>query len=434
MVDGSWPAQGAGAPSSIYEMASTRRFPLETSDMPSRRVVHPSLVRASARAALVAIAWLPLAIGAQAPRLLTKPDAEFAEPFTSVNGVRELNDGRVVVIDSRDKIVQVVDFKSGAAVKVGREGSGPGEYAFPMRLVPLPGDSSGVYDMLNSRMLVVLPNGKPGPFVTIEQPQASGPGGGMVRIGGASPRFADGRGRLYWTGPAFAPGNGDGPPKSADSVPVLRYDRGTRKTDTLAWVRVPKNNVQTSGGSGNMQVRIGVSNPFAPRDEWGVTPDGRVMVLRSPEYRVELYGPTGRTATNTIAYDRVKVTEKHKEQWRESRKQQTSMMVTVNNGQRSVRTGPPPADMPDPSDWPDVMPPFLENAVFIAPNGMLWIHRTRAANDETPNYDVLDASGKVAMKVELPKGARLVGVGNGVVYATRTDEDDLQYLQRFRVQ
>lgn len=370
---------------------------------------------------------------AQSPRLLSKPDAEFAEPFTNVSGVRELKDGRLVVIDSRDKIVQVVDFKSGEAVKVGREGSGPGEYAFPMRIVPLPGDSSGVYDMLNSRMLVVLPNGKPGPFVTIEQPQTAGPGGGTIRIGGAAPRFSDARGRLYWTGPAFTPG-GDGPPKSADSVPVLRYDRGTRKTDTLAWVRVPKNNVQTSGGSGNMQVRIGVSNPFTPRDEWGVTPDGRVAVLRSPEYRVEWYGPNGKGVTNTIAYDRVKVTEKHKEQWRESRKQQTTMMVTMNNGQRSVRTGPPPTELPDPGDWPEVMPPFLDNAVFMAPNGMLWVNRTRAANDDTPNYDVLDASGKVVMKVELPKGARLVGVGNGVVYATRTDEDDLQYLQRFRVQ
>ncbi len=374
-----------------------------------------------------------LMAGAQATRTLSKPDAEFAEPFTQVTGVRELKDGRVVAIDSRDKIVQVVDFKTGSGVKVGREGSGPGEYAFPMRIVPLPGDSSGVYDMLNSRLLVVLPNGKPGPFITIEQPATQGPGGGMVRIATSPPRYADARGRLYWTGQPFTPPTDGGPPKSADSVPVIRYDRVTKKTDSLAWVRVAKGNLQTSGGGGNVQMRFGVANPFTPRDEWAVTPDGRVAVLRSPEYRVEWYGPSGKSHSATIAYDKVKVTEKHKEQWRESRKSQTSVMVTVNNGQRSVRTGPPPANIPDPGNWPEFMPPFLENAVFVAPNGLVWVNRTRDASDESADFDVIDASGKVAMRVVLPQKVRLAGLGNGVVYGVRTDEDDLQYLQRYRL-
>ena len=377
---------------------------------------------------------LPTLVSAQVARQLTKPDAEFAEPFTAVSGIRELKDGRVVAIDSRDKIVQIVDFKAGTGTKVGREGSGPGEYAFPMRLVPLPGDSSGVYDMLNARLLVVLPNGKPGPFLTVEQASTQGPGGGTVRIGGSAPRYADAKGRLYWTGQPFnAPRQGE-MPKSADSVPVMRYDRDTKKTDTLAWTRVAKNNVQTSGNSGNMQVRIGMSNPFQPRDEWAVTPDGRVLVLRAPEYRVEWYGPSGKGATATIAYPPIKVTEKHKEEWRESRKQQTSLMVTMNNGQRSVRTGPPPADAPDPGNWPEVMPPFLDNSVFVAPNGQVWVNRTRAAGDDAPRFDVIDAGGKVAMQVVLPKKTRLVGLGSGTAYVVRTDDDDLQYLQRYRVQ
>ena len=200
----------------------------------------------------------------------------------------------------------------------------------------------------------------------------------------------------------------------------------------MAYMRVAKNNVQTSGSAGSMQVRVGVSNPFQPRDEWAVTPDGRVAVLRSPEYRVDWYGPNGKSSAPAIPYDKIKVTEKHKQEWRDSRKQQTSLMVTMNNGQRSVRTGPPPADTPDPGDWPEIMPPFLDNAVFVAPNGMIWVSRTREAGD-APNFDVIDASGKVAMRVELPKKTRLVGVGNGTVYATRSDDDDLQYLQRYRL-
>lgn len=387
---------------------------------------------AHAAGALTLLAIAPLALRAQTTRQLTKPDAEFPEPFTQVSGLRELADGRLVVIDSRDKIVEVVDLKSGSATKVGREGSGPGEYAFPMRLVALGGDSSGVYDMLNSRLMVVLPNGKPGDFITTET--SSGNGGGTVRIGGAVPRYTDAKGRLYWAGQPFAaPTLGGGPPKTADSIPLVRYDRTTKKTDTVAYMRVAKNNVQTSGSAGNMSVRVGVSNPFQPRDEWAVTPDGRVAVLRAPEYRVDWFGSNGKSSAPAIPYEKIKVTEKHKQQWRDSRKQQTSLMVTMNNGQRSVRTGPPPADMPDPGDWPEIMPPFLDNSVFVAPNGMIWVNRTREAGDDTPNFDVLDASGKVAMRVELPRNTRLVGIGKGTVYATRSDDDDLQYLQRYRL-
>lgn len=383
--------------------------------------------------AALAAAALPVAAAAQGPRALTRPDAEFAEPFTNVSGVRELSNGRVVVIDSRDKVVQVVDFATGAATKVGREGSGPGEYGLPMRIVPLQGDTSAVYDMFNSRLMVVLPDGKPGNFITIAQPPTvGGPAGAGMRVGGAVPRYSDARGRLYWTGAAFVMSEG-APPKPADSVPILRYDRATQATDTIAHVRVPKSNAQASGSAGSMRLTIGMANPFLPRDEWGVTPDGRVAVFRSPEYRVDWYGTGARTSSAPIPYNKIAVSERHKQQWRDSRRNQTTMMVTMNNGQRSVRTGPPPAEVPEPTDWPAQLPPFLDNAIFPAPNGTLWVSRTREANDDTPNFDVIDASGRVTMRVELPKGTRLMGVGKNAVYTIRTDEDDLQYLQRYRL-
>ena len=58
-------------------------------------------------------------VAAQAPlKTLTKPDVEYAEPFTQINGVRELRDGRVIVADVREKTVQIVDLKAGTAQKV----------------------------------------------------------------------------------------------------------------------------------------------------------------------------------------------------------------------------------------------------------------------------------------------------------------------------
>jgi hypothetical protein len=88
--------------------------------------------------------------------------------------------------------------------------------------------------------------------------------------------------------------------------------------------------------------------------------------------------------------------------------------------------------IPEPTDWPDVKPAFTASAATATPNGQLWVLRTRAAKDRIPTYDVFDAAGRVVGRVALPVDTRLVGFGNGTVYLVRSDEDDLQYLQRYR--
>jgi hypothetical protein len=377
-------------------------------------------------ASLVCVSLLP----AQQLRTLSRPDVEFEEPFTSVNGIRELRDGRVVVIDARDKIAQLVDFASGTTKKIGREGSGPREYSLPMALVALPGDTSGIYDPLNQRMLLVHPDGSPGDFIkTVPE------GGGTRTPGGFTfaltpPRFTDAQGRFYYLGGGIPRPDAEAP----DSQPVLRFARGAKSADTVAWVRVPRNNVRVSGSGNRQTFSAGVANPFAPRDEWVVAPDGRVAVIRSPEYRVDWRGPS-RTTGTPIPYERIKMTEKHKQQWRESRRS-TGLAITMRVGPQgsSASSGSPTSvNLPEPTDWPDVLPPFTQNAAFMAPNGQIWIARTREATDNQPKYDIIDGSGRLVGRVAFPTRTRVIGFGATSVYTVRTDEDDLQYLQRFRL-
>jgi hypothetical protein len=384
---------------------------------------------------LAVTALAATALPAQQVRTLSKPDAEFEEPFTQVSGVRELRDGRVVVNDLRDKVVQLVDFKSGTAKKIGREGSGPREYSLPMALVALPGDTSGVYDPLNQRMLLILPNGEPGDFVkTTPAPSASTRGGTGFSISLSPPRYTDAKGRLYYLGGAIP--RPDAPRSEVDSQPILRFARGAANADTVAWIRVPGNNVRVTGSGNRQQVMAGMANPFAPRDEWAVTADGRVAVIRSPEYRVDWHGPSSSKGA-PIAYEKVKLTEKHKAQWREARRGASMITMRVGPGGSQASAGSGSGanlSVPEPTDWPDVLPPFTNNSAFAAPNGQIWMARTREASDDIPKYDVIDASGKVVSRVALPPRTRVAGFGNGVVYTVRTDEDDLQYLQRFRIQ
>jgi hypothetical protein len=69
----------------------------------------------------------------------------------------------------------------------------------------------------------------------------------------------------------------------------------------------------------------------------------------------------------------------------------------------------------------------------MAPNGQIWIARTREATDNQPKYDIIDGSGRLVGRVAFPTRTRVIGFGATSVYTVRTDEDDLQYLQRFRL-
>jgi len=397
------------------------------------------------RLTVALVALVPAAMVAQSPRTLPAPDATYDEPFTSVNvgSLRELRDGRVVVADPRDKIVQLVDFRANRGAKIGREGSGPAEFGLPMRLFTAAADTSLLFDPVNSRYLVIGPDGKPVTTFRVElTPAQASPGGGMIRMGMDIPRTADARGRLYFESAGFTMGP-DGP-RTADSAAIMRYDRGTQKLDTLGWVALPKNNTSGSASSGNVQLRIGMANPLTPRDEWAVFPDGRVAIVRSPGYRVDWVLANGtKQSSAPIKYVALRMgaaDRKEEEALRnKGRMNQMSMMVTSgpNGMQRSAQMGPPPGAPPlEPlTDWPEVKPPFRSGPsnVVARPNGELWVRRTEAAGAKGTLYDVIDAKGAVTYQVRIGEGLALAGFGNGTVYTTKADSDDLLYLQRHRM-
>jgi hypothetical protein len=443
---------------------------------------------------------MPLA-AQQAPRNLPAPEAEYEEPFSqlSVGSIRELRDGRIIVADPRDKLVSLIDMRRGSATKIGREGSGPQEFGLPLRLFPAPGDTTILFDPLNSRYLVIGPTGVPvNTFRTEADPvaqvvagggpaggqvvrqgtppggqaggppagaqvaqgaqgapgarpgapaggqgaaRAGGPGPGMVMLGGGfTARASDAQGRLYGEsmGVSF---DADGRPQQSDSAVLVRFDRGTRRLDTLAYLKLARGNTQVSGSQGNMRMMVGAANPLTPRDEWSVFPDGRVAIVRGTDYRVEFILPNGaRQSGAPIAYTPVRMNAaeiRYEEGLRNAaRANQMSVMVTNNSGQmsRTAQMGPganaPPLEPL--TDWPAVKPPFRPGmaSVMARPNGELWVRRTENAQARGTLYDVINAQGAVAYQVRIPEGLTLVGFGQNTIYTYKKDEDDLVYLQR----
>ena len=383
-----------------------------------RRVKSPILLTVVA-----CLASLPTALLAQAPISLTKSDAEFNQPFTQVGSLRELRDGRVLVVDTRDQTVQLVDFKAGFAKNVGRRGSGPREYGYAARIIALPGDTSAIYDPSNSRYLLITPAGEPAATFRIDE--AGGGFGGR----GSIPRGTDLRGRIFFEGSAFNATSGGGL-EPADSAPVMRYDRPTATIDTVAWVSLAEGNARVAGRpEGGLTFTVG-GRAFPARDDWGAMPDGGVAVARVGDYHIDQYSPTGvRRVGPPVKVNPVPVTEAEKEAWREERR---NLAGPVQGRGGTPPRGRPPVRRPDP-DFPAFLPPFVAGATLGRGNGELWVLRSRKANDPIPVYDVFNSTGSMIGRVVLAPKSRVVGFGNDAVYVVRRDDDDLEYLQRHKL-
>ncbi len=361
---------------------------------------------------------------------LTKPDNEFPEPFTLITSIREVGSGKIYVSDLRDKIVQFLDMDAGSAIQVGREGQGPGEYSLPAALLPQPNDGTLLQDMLARRMLRLTPAGRPGDFFELPSGgQTSGFGFSLMNI-----RGVDAKGRFYYEG---SPISADG--ASPDSVPILRWD-GADRVDTLFNVK-NESTVQVAQSSGGRTIRMqmgGSSSAYPSRAVWGVAPDGRIAMVTPTPYQVTWIDGSGkRTGGPVVPYTPIKVTEADKKAFREAR--QNAGRVTMSFGGGGGGGGTSQSiQLPDP-EFPDVKPPFLGNvssltggSVLISPEGEVWVLRTRTAKDNTPTYDIFDRTGKLSGKATLNSRSRVVGFGAGTVYVARLDEDDLQYLQRYK--
>lgn len=362
---------------------------------------------------------------------LGPPLVTIADPFSRVAAVREEPDGRVLVLDRIENRIVRVDMASASITPIGRLGQGPGEFTLPLNLLALAADTTLAPDMAGAgRALVITARG-----ARPERVSAAGfPAGTPLFY--RSDIQADAQGRLYELVQLVGvPGSQPG------FHGVRRLDRASGRVDTIASVSQlmqsslaprPARAAAGSRTSGASAPSVGArargpAPPFASVDQWAVAPDGRVAIVTVDPYRVQFVGPDGaKTEGPVLDFARVSVSSALKEEWREQMEQPVASLqygpggeMTAGHVRRTYR---------EPEEWPDVLPPFLDRALRFAPDGMLWIARAGPAASGQ-QFDVVDARGRVALRVALPPRVRLVGFGARGIYTVRLDEDDLEYLQ-----
>lgn len=389
--------------------------------------------RCSATPALLAVAFLvvgDLSVAAQVQeQRLSHSTASYPEPFSNVGGVLELPDGRVMVADGMGQALVVLDMAAGTADTVGRTGSGPEEYRQPDNIFPLPGDSILLVDLGNGRLTAIGPDFGFGETWPIAQGSMGMRGGTFtLRI----PRAVDERGRIYLQGRMpMRPGS-----SLPDSAHILQWDRSTDAVDTLGMVKEQERAMRRSGGANDQNISI-TPLPMSPQDGWTTARDGRVGVVRSAGYYVEWIHPDGRLVcgpTNEVRTSRVRRADKEAYMARMQRNSLGVEVMNVNGNmttafRRGTRGRPDRQDI-DGMDWPDALPVFQASGIHIARNGDLWVERYVTAGT-APVYDVFDGNGVLVRRMTLPEGREVIGFGNGCVYLTRTDQFDLQWLEKY---
>jgi hypothetical protein len=168
-----------------------------------------------------------------------------------------------------------------------------------------------------------------------------------------------------------------------------------------------------------------------------VAPDGSVVVARSSDYHIEWVGPDGiLTRGPATPFVPVTIGTAEKEEYVASTGRSgggIGISVSVNNGAMQMNfargAGGRPREI-DNHQWPETKPPFYSGRLDVDGMGRAWVRRHVAAGEDA-TYDVFGRDGVRVGTVTLPNDRRVIGFGDGTVYAVMYDEFDLNYLERY---
>lgn len=345
---------------------------------------------------------------------LPAANATINDDFSAVSSIRELPDGRVLIADTREKRVVAADFDTGRITPLGRVGSGPGEYRSPRQLLALSPDTTLLLDTQQRRLIVIV-----GADSTVPFPVRDG-----LRITSFDYPFrgVDRSGRFV----AYAsiPNSYPGPvpaslqlPSESDSVLVIIAQIWRPETDTIARIEGRfRGRRDVSRSDGSRRVEYAIVNPLGVEEQVWMFPDGWLALVLSNPYRVDWLKPDGsRIHGAPLPYQRIKATHEEK---------------VASIDRYGAKFPGLQLDASEYPGWPEFVPPFPNQALIALTDGRLAIARMATSKSTTQRYDIVDRTGKLTARLEVPVDSRIVAFGRESVYVVTRDEFDLEHVTR----
>jgi hypothetical protein len=427
---------------------------------------------------LLAVAAQLGAQQAPAIRLINAPDASSKPVLGVIGAVRQLPGGRVIVNDIQKRQLLMFDNTLTNPTVIADSVSG-GANAYgptPGGIIPYFADSTLFIDPRDLSMFVIDPAGGIARVAAVPRSQdAAALASNLV----GSPAL-DSKGRIVYgggrgariTAPAGgARGGGNLPmiPEFPDSSAIIRVDLTTRKIDTAGFYKISKtkmNVVQSEKGI----TMTSEQNPMQIVDDWAVTDDGSIAIVRGRDYHIDWVDADGHlTSSPKIPFDWKRLSDEDKvaviDSARTAMEAARAKMaagggpmvmgapgggggVTVmqfntrdgGGGDGAVRKGAAEGALGgmgqltfvNPSELPDYRPAITAGSAKADLDGNVWIRTsaTRAGAIAGPIYDVVNRKGELVDRVQIPSGRLIVGFGKGGVVYMMARDDKSAWIER----
>jgi hypothetical protein len=369
-----------------------------------------------------------------------------------VASARPLPNGGVIVNDATKR--QLVVFDSSLqkhTVIADTSTNSPNSYGLRGAfggLIPYVGDSSLFIDTESAAFLVIDEHGRFARVMAPTRPNDLF----YISSGGYGLAGFDPKGRMIYRTMRRNPSNFSFDPNLPigkpvvttlpDSAPLLRSDFDKRTVDTIGMIRIAvQKQAMTRLQNGGIMNSV-VFNPLPSSDEWTLMPDGTIAIVRGHDYHVDWLSPDGKlTSSPRMPFEWKRITLEEKQQLVDS--------VRKSFAEREAKLPPPPPPIPgqpvfprmtittvEPVDLPDYYPPVRSGQVRADPEGNIWILPSTSSDAKGGLlYDVVNRSGEVFERVQLPKGRTLVGFGkHGVIYMSNVISPTKASLEKAVVQ
>ncbi len=339
------------------------------------------------------------------------------QDISTIDPVLFLADGRLIGIDHQRQAVMVFGADGGTRVAFGRQGSGPGEFAFITDLIRAGGDSLLIFDPRNGRVTAFSPDTGMGAEYSLSE---------AMGAGGSSPVALAGHELLTW-GFSFAAGS-EAPPgvkgvmlDLAHNTARLVFNTGPSKEDESK-----PQEIKGSNGS-VMAIRAVSIKPltgFPSAFGW----QGQYVLADGNDYRFEVRDTTGKMMlVLRVDRPRVPVTEAMWQKYVDA--QIAGFSAAMGSGATVVVGGGGGGGGPDTAAvrqrmaaaaHSDSLPAIRDS--WVTPGGTLWVLDYPVPGDSGWAATAFAPDGRILGRVVEPTGSAPVAWGDDRLAFRSEDE------------